>query len=380
VLARLVLACALAASCGAQAQTHDEADEPMLSAAGVSGEILDLAIEECRRGEAPEAMALFRAMRAQLDPPPAILQLIRDLEATGCVRRQAANSTGLRVQLSGGWDSNVTQGTTARTLTIGSGPNAIELPLDQTYLPHASAFAQVAADYALVLPASGLNLQASVAHRSNTHASGFDLGTGSLSASREFRWGDRILRAQADVAEIWLGSSHYQRTRGGGVQWIWANRAGSWAASANIVDIDYLTQPAQNSRVHDVGLLFERRLDASLTLGTGGSVLFDKATNGRPGGDRTGFQLQASAVFTHGGWRYRPQVSYTRWDSAEVFAAGLIDVRRRNELWQTVVQAEKPLTPTSSLVIEWRGRWAQDRIVLYAYKAQMLTTTFVHRF
>src|SRR5690242_6065545 len=117
------------------------------------------------------------------------------------------------------------------------------------------------------------------------------------------------MRAQADVAEIWLGAQHYQRTRGAGLQWVWSNQAGSWLASANVVRIDYLTQPAQNALVHDAGLLFERRLDPATSVSGGGSILFDNATNGRPGGDRTGFQLQVNALLARYGWRWRPQVS-----------------------------------------------------------------------
>ncbi|HKB55044.1 MAG TPA: hypothetical protein VKD22_13690, partial [Ramlibacter sp.] len=177
-----------------------------------------------------------------------------------------------------------------------------------------------------------------------------------------------------------LGSRHYQRTRGAGLQWIWANRAGSWLASADLTHIDYFTQPAQNSFVRDAGLLYERRLDAATAVSGGASVLFDKATDGRPGGNRTGYQLQSTAVLTRSGWRYRPQVSYTYWTSADVFAAGLIDVRRRDELWQVVFQAEKPISARTSLVFEWRGRWARDTVVLYAYKAQTFTMTLVRRF
>lgn len=351
-----------------------------MSTSGVAGEIMDMAVEECRRGDGAQALALFRAIRAQLDPPPAILRLIQDLEATGCVQRPLASTTGLRVQLAGGWDSNVTQGIGARTLVIGTGANAIELPLDQTYLPRSSPFTQGSVDYSVALPGSGIGLQATVAHRHNLEVASFDLSSTSLGGSREFKFGDRLLRLQADLAEIWLGAHHYQRTRGGGLQWVWTNQAGSWLASANIVRIDYLTQPSQNALVRDAGLLFERRLDAATSVSGGGSVVFDKATNGRPGGNRTGFQLQAGALLARFGWRWRPQVSYARWTSADVFAAGLIDVRRRNVLWQTVLQAEKPLSPRSSIVFEWRGRWAQDSVVLYAYKAQTFTTTYVRRF
>ena len=144
------------ACAGGFAQADQDREDEALSAAGIAGEILDTAVEHCRRGESAQALSLFLAMRAQLEPPPAILRLIQDLEATGCHRRQAAaRQGGLRVQLGAGWDSNVSQGITANRLVIGSGANAIELALDESYRPRSSPFTQASVDYTLVLPGSG---------------------------------------------------------------------------------------------------------------------------------------------------------------------------------------------------------------------------------
>lgn len=376
-----LLAFLLPACAGGFAQADQDREDEALSAAGIAGEILDTAVEHCRRGESAQALSLFLAMRAQLEPPPAILRLIQDLEATGCHRRQAAaRQGGLRVQLGAGWDSNVSQGITANRLVIGSGANAIELALDESYRPRSSPFTQASVDYTLVLPGSGLNLQGSVGHRKNTRESAFDLSTASAAVSREFKVRDSIVRAEFDLAEIWLGPRHYQRTRGGGLRWLRATSAGTWLATLNAVKVVYLTQPAQNALQHDVGLLLERRLNAATSVSGGLSLQHDKANDGRPGGDRRGFQVQAGALFLASGWRFRPQLSYSRWSSEDVFAPGLIDVPRRNALSQAVLQAEKPLSAQSSLVFEWRGRRARDTVVLYGYKAQAFTTTLVHRF
>lgn len=342
---------------------------------------MDTAVEHCRRGDSVQALALFEAIRTQLEPPPAILRLVQDLEATGCAGQQAAVAgAGWRLQLGGGWDSNVSQGISARSLVIGRGVDAIELELDQSYRPRSSPFVQAAADYSLALPASGLNLQASLGHRKNTRESAFDLSTVAAGGSREFKVADGIVRAQLEVAEVWLGRQHYQRTRGAGVQWLWATPQGTWLASVSAIGIEYLTQPVQNSLQREAGLLFERRLDAAMSINAGLSLQFDKATDGRPGGDRKGFQVQAGAVVVASEWRFRPQFSYARWTSADLFAPGLLDVHRRNRLLQVLLQAEKPFSPRSSLLLEWRGRWARDTVVLYGYKAQSFTTTWVRRF
>lgn len=352
-----------------------------MSPKGVAGEILDTAIEHCRNGESAQALSMLRAMRAQLDPPPAILRLIEDLEATGCVRRLAeVNGGGLRLQFGGGWDSNVSQGITARSLVIGSSGNEVELALDETYRPRSSAFTHAAADYSLVLPATGLTLQGGLSHRKNTRESAFDLSVLSAGASREFKVREGIVRPQLEFAEVWLGGRHYQRTRGASLQWLWATPAGIWLASLSAVSVNYLSQAAQNSVLREAGLLFERRLHAAASVYGGASLQHDNATGSRPGGDRRGFQVQAGAVLAASGWRFRPQASYTRWHSAEAFAPGLIDVTRRNELAQLAFQAEKPLSAAASMVLEWRGRRSRDTVVLYDYQAQSVTATLAYRF
>jgi len=362
----------------ASAQPADPEAEA-LSATGIAGEILDTAIEHCRRGERPQALSLFQAMRDQLAPPPAILRLIEDLEATGC-GRQTAEAGGLRLLAGAGWDSNVTQGITARSIIVGSGGNAIELELDATYLPRPSAFAHASVDYSLEVPGTGLNLQASAGHRKNASEPAFDLSTAVAGASREFKFRNGIVRAQLELGEIWLGGRHYQRTRGAGLQGIWATALGTWVASLNAIDIDYLTQRLQNSQLRDGGLLLERRLNAAVALTAGFSLQYDKARDARPGGDRRGFQVQAGAFIANAGWRFRPQVTYARWISDDVFAPALLDVRRRNALTQVLLQAEKPLNPRRSVVFEWRGRRARDTVALYSYSAQVFTTYLVHRF
>jgi hypothetical protein len=45
-----------------------------------------------------------------------------------------------------------------------------------------------------------------------------------------------------------------------------------------------------------------------------------------------------------------------------------------------VFQAERPFTPQTSLVLEWRGRWARDTVALYRYQARVISATLAHRF
>jgi hypothetical protein len=378
---RRVLPAAVLAACAVAAHAQNNAsEEHALSAQGVDGEIMDLAVEHCRRGERQEALAMFDAIRAQLDPPPAILQLILDLEASGCDKPTITSNAALRVQVSGGWDSNVSQGITARSLVLGSGENSIELELDPSYRPRSSSFTQVSADYSLVLPRYGVGLQVALGQRNNFQAPQFDVRSFSAAAAKEVDVGFGVLRGQVEASQVWLGERSYLHSESFAMQWIRQLSAGAWLGTFSSSAVQYITQPLQNATLYELGLMREWRVDETRSVNFGVSAQRDEAHGSRPGGDRLGFQVQAGAVVLVGPWRLRPEVSFTSWDSSDVFAAGLLDVKRRNRLRQASLLAEKPLGPNTTLALEWRGRWAQDTIVLYKYQAQTVSATLALRF
>lgn len=379
-MARRLQAAVAALACGVAPVFAADAPEHAVTDKGVAGEILDIAVDHCRRGEKVEAFAMFQAIREQLDPPPAIRRVISDFEATGCNIYLSASAASLHVQAGGGWDSNVSQGISARSLVLGTGDNTIELELDASYRPRAAAFAQAAADYSFSVPRLGVNLQLAVGQRLNSGASDFDLRTVSAAASREFALPVGSLRAQLEASNIWLGSRSYQHTGSGAVQWLHDMGRGAWLATLQATAIQYVTAPVQNATVYELGALREWRLDPSHSVHVNLTLQKDDAHNQRPGGNRLGFQAEVGAVVFAQGWRLRPQLAYSYWNSDAVFAPGLIDVRRRNRLRQGYLQAERPLSEKSSLVLEWRGRWARDTVSLYKYQSHLLSATLAFRF
>ncbi|GAB2599101.1 hypothetical protein GCM10027034_35210 [Ramlibacter solisilvae] len=378
--ARWLWVAALLACCAAGRAAAS--DEEALSSRGVAGEIMDRAVEHCRRGERDQAMAMFEAIRVQLDPPPALLRLVQDLEASGCVTLPVASGSAFRVQVGGGWDSNVSQGITAHSLVIGSGENKVEVDLDPSYRPRSSTFVQAAADYSVALPRWDTGLLFSLAQRSNLQEPAFDVRAFSAAAAREFRilpWG--TMRGQLEAQEIWLGSRHYQRNAVAALQWLYAyGQGGFWQATLNATSAHYFTQASQNAYLLEAGLLREWRVNAWQYLEAGVSLLRDTARGARPGGDRLGWQVQLGAVALAGQWRFKPQLSYYDWSSDELFAPGLLDMRRHNRLSQASLQAERPVWTNTSLLLEWRGRRARDTIALYTYNAQVLSATLALRF
>jgi hypothetical protein len=373
-------AAVLASVCAGAFAAAPSSEEEALSHQGVAGEIMDIAVEQCRQGNREQAMAMFEAIRAQLEPPPAIDRLIRELQATGCATVPLAQSGGLRLQVGGGWDSNVSQGITARTLVLGSGGNAIELELSPNYLPRSSTFTQTSVDYSVALPRYGATVQLALGQRLNLQAHDFDLRTFSAATAREWSLPLGSVRGQLEATEVWLGNRDYQRSGSATVQWLYAMPTGAWLATGTATAVRYVTQPSQNATVFELGLLREWRIDARKSVHASLTAQVDNAHGARPGGDRLGFQAQVGGVVLAEGWRIRPQVGYSSWDSEDVFAPALLDVKRRNRLWQGWVQAERPLNMSTSLLLEWRGRWARDTIALYRYQARVLSATLSFRF
>jgi len=263
---------------------------------------------------------------------------------------------------------------------LGSGENTIELELDPSYRPRPAHFVHAMADYSLSLPQYGLGLQFALGQRVNIGASEFDLRTLSGAVSKDFAVPVGSLRGQLETSDVWLGNIHYQRTAGVVLQWLHTLQRGAWLGTLQGTSVRYLTQPQQNAVVWDVSMLREWRPAPSYSLHAGFSVQMDDAHGARPGGDRAGVQVSAGAVVLAHGWRLRPQASYTQWRSDDIFAPGLLDVRRRNRLAQVSVHAERPLMQNTSLVLEWRGRRSQDNVALYRYAAQSVTATLAFQF
>jgi hypothetical protein len=370
----LLLACAFAYA------AEPDAENAATSQQGISGEIMDIAVQHCRRGESHEALAMFRAIREQLDPPPGILQLIFDLESTGCNTQPLAEGATLRLQVGSGWDSNVSQGISARTLTLGSGDETVELPLDPSYRPRSAAFTQATVDYSLVSRRYGVNMQVSLGQRINFGASAFDLRTLSAAAAKEITLPLGTLRAQAEASNIWLGNRPYQHSENAGVQWLNTMSKGAWLATMQSTAVQYITQPLQNATIWELGLLREWQLDPARSVHLRVTAQRDNAHSTRPGGDRLGWQAEVGAVVLAQGWRFRPQLGYSSWNSEDVFAPGLLDVRRRNRLRQVYFQAERPVWKDTSVVLEWRARWARDTVSLYKYQQQMVSATLAFQF
>lgn len=347
-------------------------DEPVAGPApALEIEILEMAIEQCLRGEAAGAQALFKAIREQLDPPPEHLQLINRYEANGCRATAASSPVRWGVQLGAGYDNNVNQGIAAQTMILGSGLNAIELPLGDVYKPLASPYAVAGVDASFRLGDFAIG-QATLQHRANQDVPALNLTSLMAAAVRPFTWLERPGRVQIDLGETWLGGAHYQRAGAAGIQWLVAGGEQPWLASLATQRTRYTSQPEQDSQLTEAGIWRERLLASKFGVFGGLSVLHDRAVRQRPGGDRTGWRYQLGVTTGWNEWLIQPRLNVLRWRSSEVYSPGLVDVVRKHQLALLDLQFVRPIGPGQQLVVEWRLNDARDTVPLFSYRGQSL--------
>ena len=341
-----------------------------IESSSIESEILDLALDACKRGEAVQARALFKAIREQLEPPPSLLDLIERYEQSNC-SGAVRSLERLGIQMGLGWDSNASQGINTKSMILGSGLNAVELELGDAYKPQSSPYAVFGMDRSFKLGSEGMG-QVSLQHRDNPRLSGLNLTQIAATASYPFTLFERPGRGQAEISRAWLGGGNYQHLTSVAAQWLLAGSSQPWLLNVSVTRSNYPNQPSQNAQQGEVGLWREKQIDSSVGFFGGVSLHHDEALSQRPGGDRSGWQYQVGVTIGWAEWQIQPRLSALRWNSRDVFSPGLIDVVRRHHLTQFSLQMSRSISQSEKLVLEWRSRSAHDTVPLFTYRGQSL--------
>lgn len=352
------------------AETFDAPDEKDAEPA-LGDDILELAVEQCLRGQTVQAQAIFKAIREQLDPPPSQLERIRWFESTGCQLPAPSPPVRWGVQLGAGYDNNVNQGILSQYMVLGAGSNAIELELGDAFKPQASAFGVAGVDASFRLGEFAVG-QVALQQRTIDKVPALNLTTIIASVIRPFEWFGRPGRIQVDLGQTWLGGNRYQQAEAVGLQWLLADGEQPWLANVTTLRNSYLSQPDQDSQLTEIGVWREKFLVPTLSVFGGVSALQDHALRQRPGGDRSGFRFQLGVTTAWNEWLIQPRLNVLRWQSSEVYSPGLIDVIRHHHLSQLSVQLTRPIAPGRQLVVEWRINDARDTVPLFSYQSQSL--------
>lgn len=345
----------------------------------IAEEVLDTAIEHCRRGQVAQAKSLFTAIQEQLDPPLPIRELIWALEKGGCPGHTPQVGGPWEVRVLTGYDDNVSQGIRASSLTLGSTTDRVELVVDDNYRPIPSSFLEINAGRSWEF-ADRFTLQLKAGGRRYPKASAYDLANANAMLKTRINASERTIELMGEWSELWLGGHHYHTAWAMAAQMPVLSDSTQWNYAAVAQKVNYHTQPQQNSAQIQLGMNRQFRAGSNKALMLGAMGIWDHAYGQRAGGGRVGANLHVIGQVRLEQWVLTSRVSATHWASRRDFLPGLVDARRRNTLLQASVQAEYPLSASQALQFDLQLRNSRDTIALYAYRSHSLAASWIARF
>lgn len=347
----------------------------------VAEEILDTAISHCKQGEFAPAYTLLRALQAQLDPPPAIHQLISNLINGGCEAQWTA-PTHWEMRTTLGYGSNINQGISNSTLILGNALTGRELILDDSYRPVASRYAEVMVGHSQPIKPGGPALQVTAGTRSHAapSASPYDLAHLGAALTHTTPVQSQPVELLGEVTKLWLGGRIYHTSLAATAQIPLLPHLSSPNLAISAKTFRYHTQPQQNSNQIHIGITYPLHTSQRRSLFMGATGMADRALGQRAGGHRTGASVYAVGVTSLPPWHIVVRMDIAHWRSQQHFFPGLIDQERRNRLMYLALKAEYPLTPRQGIQLDLQARRSHDSIALYTYKSTHIGVSWAVRF
>jgi len=342
-----------------------------------AGAWLDLAVLHCNLGQDQEAEALFARVTELFAPPPALREAIDSLRQQGCQKELPATSTRLRLGM--GTDSNVNQGASNPSFTLGSGANATPLMLAAEYSPRADQFRAGLLEWSLPVAGDGTLAYAQLQARGHNYYPQYDLGSVVMGMDHPWQWGPWAWRANTALGLTTVGGALYQRQAQLQLQalapvaavlpgtwrlpagWLLGG-AGMWTGAA------YPTLSGFDSQVWELRGLLSYELQGRSVQASAG-VALDQGQAQRPGGDRSGAVLGLAARLPVAGQvSAELGMSVQSWRGQQAYSPGLIDERR--EQLSTLLRAAfvVPVAARQALRLELRHVRNEENLSLFTYQ------------
>ncbi len=345
-----------------------------------AGAWLDLAIIQCELGRTVEAERMFRTIESRFSPPPGILEVIESHRASGCKGWQPRKQ--LSVVLARGADSNVNQGASSRTFSIGSGTSIAHLELLPEYLPQRDQYTLLTSDYTHDLTPGGSVGFLQFRARQNDSLSRYNTTSLFLGAEHPWNVGKWNLQGTGAFGMLTLGGQLYQR------QGLLQLRVApplelpegfQLTTQAGLTHVSYRTLSDFNSDTLELSSLLNYTT-AKAQVQTGVGYLFDKGTAGRLGGNRHGwFASLQSRTRIYNDVIGELGLTHQRWLSEKPYSPGLIDAIRNQDTLLFRAALNVPLNPHHSLNIEWRQVRNNENISIFQYNSQLLQISWQWR-
>lgn len=333
-----------------------------------AGAYLEVALIQCSLGRAQEAERLFAIVETRFNPPLAILELIAEARETGCDKWQALSASSFSVAR--GYDHNVNQGASKPSYIVERDGGAIELPLLPDFLPQSDQYTAMSAEYTREVTPNGSVGFAQFQGRRNDRLDQYDSASLYMGIDTPYRFGRWTMRTTAMLGLTALGGDYYQR------QLILQARVSpplrlpkhtQFNLMVGATRSEYMTLTNFNANTFELrGQLSYRRDDWYLSASHG--LLDDRARDARPGGNRHGQSTNLLARHTvWGPLTGELAYSYQTWNSAQVYAAGLIDQVRKQSTHVVRGMLSWPLRKNHSLQLEARAVRNREDISIFQY-------------
>lgn len=338
-----------------------------------AGAWLDLAIIQCELGHSEEAERLFKAIESRFSPPPAIMEVISRQRAQGCKATQARINT--TISIARGNDSNVNQGASSQTFSIGSSDFQVELQLLPEYLPHHDQYTALSAEVTRNLGNNGVVSFAQFQVRQNDQYNRYNTASTLLGVERPWSRGGWNLNTTGAVGILALGGKVYQEQEMlqfnlmsplqpfESMQW-------NWLATAAHLRYPSLTNFGANTlEVRSILNYRKQSTEAYASLG----YIEDHATAARPGGNRAGWNaaLFARTAITSN-LSMEAATSWQYWNGQGDYSPGLIDQIRRERTQNYRAGLILRTGNSQSWKLEVREVRNDENIAIFQYNSHQL--------
>ncbi|MCK2097398.1 tetratricopeptide repeat protein [Thauera aromatica] len=349
-----------------------------------AGAWLELAILMCTTGAGERAEALFRHIEQRFAPPPAIREVIAHYRDSGC---STASAPRLHGQLSvvAGWDSNASLGTGSDRVRLGSAGNLIELQVAPALQARASALGGIEAEASTRLGPRDTEVFVQVAGRHFPAARDFDTHSWALAVAQPLRWRSASLQSQISAGAVQLHMDNRRFQNSTYLSWVEPLRTGDrpndtdqsdWTLELNAVLNRFDINRNFDSNVVELRLRHSGAAGTARYTVEAGRVQ-DFAAAARPGGDRSGWTLQLRVDYPLGPReRLEFDLHAQRLGSAEIYAPGIVPVRRESNIGQLRLAYVRALPARQQWRLQLRQLTNRDNIALFEYKSTALESVW----
>lgn len=346
-----------------------------------AGARIDLSLIYCQLGEVAKANEMWAEIEARFQPPAALVEVVRQERANGCVVAQSQREVELEVVR--GHSSNINQGVKSLSLDIPTASGLMPVQLLPQFGQTADGYTQLNGSYKTAPTRDGIQAQVSLQLRENDSVKNLNIQTLALDIGKRQELDVGRLDWIAGVGQANLDSTIFQRHAKLRLNWRPNNQPiHGWDSilGLGVSQIDYPAFETMSSQPWDVQFTMGRDWAGS-RLEVYGQLSKDFGRAGRPGGDKEGRrwginwvsalgQIDDERLFAKLGWDSQS------WRSASAYSPGFIEESRRQILSTLVAAIVWPQTRMDLWTLEARRQRNHENIQIFEYDAKTIQLSY----